>query len=183
VLPLVLFCLLGLVVWPGPASTATRAADGPISFTPIADTYASEASPAKNYAGHVALKLRKATDGGSYRSYIRFRVTGLTRPVSSAKLRLYATDPFSSSGGSVYRSDESWQESTLTWSNAPALVGAPLASVGPVSAGTWVELDLKSAITGDGTYSFALQNSNADGAFYSSREGGHAPELVITQSG
>jgi hypothetical protein len=182
VLPLIPVCLLALVAMPGPASTAPPGEDGLITFTPIADTYASEASPAKNYAGHVALKLRKATDGGSYRSYIRFRVTGLTGPVSSAKLRLYVTDPFSSSGGSVYRSDESWQESTLTWNNAPALAAAPLASLGSVSAGTWVELDLTNAITGDGTYSFALQNSNADGAFYSSREGPHAPELVVTES-
>jgi hypothetical protein len=40
-------------------------------------------------------------------------------------------------------------------------------------------LNVTSAISGNGIYSFALKNASADAVNYSSKEGGNPPELVI----
>jgi hypothetical protein len=50
-----------------------------------------------------------------------------------------------------------------------------------VAANAWYEIDVTSAITADGTYSFALRSPSADGADYSSREAfaANRPQLVI----
>jgi hypothetical protein len=126
--------------------------------------------------------------GGStaYRSYLKFTVTGLSGPVVSAQLRLWVSDPGPDAGG-VWRvanqllgKTTPWTESALHWSNAPAISGAPLATLGAVANGTWAVFDVTSAVTAEGTYSFALQTSNTDGVDFSSSEGTHAPELVLT---
>jgi hypothetical protein len=51
---------------------------------------------------------------------------------------------------------------------------------GAVAFGEIVEFDLTTAITGNGTFSFALSNDHFDAVKYSSKEGIRAPELVIT---
>jgi hypothetical protein len=51
-----------------------------------------------------------------------------------------------------------------------------------VTKGTWVEADLSSVITGDGTYSFCVTSGSIDRASYTSKEGtsGSRPQLVLT---
>jgi hypothetical protein len=77
-------------------------------------------------------------------------------------------------------SDNSWQEETLTWNNAPVAQTNLLGSIGSVSANNWYEVDLTSLITGDGTYSLRITSTSSDGADYSSKEGANPPQLVIT---
>jgi hypothetical protein len=86
-------------------------------------------------------------------------VTGVNgQAVTSAKIRLYNVNG-SVKGGDFYRvSDNTWQEGTVTWNNAPAADATPLATLGSVSANTWVEVDVTSLITGDGTYSLRAQS-------------------------
>jgi hypothetical protein len=114
---------------------------------------------------------------------IKFEVSGIgARQVTSAKLRLRNTNP-SGMGGSLYRvSDQSWQEETVTWSNAPSAQPGAVASLGAVAAGNWYELNVASVVQGDGVYSFRMRSTNGDGADYSSKEAGPgvAPQLVIT---
>ena len=46
-------------------------------------------------------------------------------------------------------------------------------------SGTWVEVDITSVVSGDGVLS--LRVTKPSGAvWYSSKEGGHAPQLVLT---
>ena len=44
----------------------------------------------------------------------------------------------------------------------------------------WVEFDVSAAVTGDGTYSFALTSDDKRSVTYSSREGANPPELILT---
>lgn len=46
---------------------------------------------------------------------------------------------------------------------------------------TWYEIDVKSAVTRDGTISFALESTSTNGADYRSKEAGSAtaPRLVV----
>ena len=60
------------------------------------------------------------------------------------------------------------------------ITGTPLSTVGSAAAGTWVEFDVGSVITGNGTYSFAISGGNTDAVDYGSRETANKPTLVIT---
>src|SRR5439155_1053585 len=85
-------------------------------------------------------------------------------------------------GGTITHtlSDGTWQESTITFNNRPAVDGPTVASQGPVRLGQTVDFNVGSAVTGDGTYNFALVNTSADECDYRSREGGPAPTLIVT---
>jgi len=153
-------------------------ADAPSVFEPVADASVRSNRKSKNYGGADSLHVKS---GGSTRnSYLTFEVTDLDGPVTSAVLRLYVTDP-SPDGGTLYEVDSDWTEGGITWSNAPAIGGAPLASAGAVSVG-WVELDVSAVVTAEGLYSFALTDGDSNSAFYSSREGASPPELLVTTS-
>src|SRR6185436_1437784 len=100
------------------------------------------------------------------RTYLKFPATGIgTKTIVSAKLRLYAVDP-SDTGGRLHRVTSSWTESTLRWATAPAYDAAVVGTFGSVVANAWYELDVKSAVTGDGTISFVLESTSTNGADY-----------------
>jgi hypothetical protein len=114
---------------------------------------------------------------------LKFVVSGVNgQSISSARLRLYCIDS-SPVGGEFYRvGDNNWSEATVTWNNSPVADSQAIATLGSVSPGIWYEIDLSSFITGDGTYSLRVTSSSTNGADYRSKEGGIAPELVITIS-
>src|SRR5439155_151222 len=90
----------------------------------------------------------------------------------------------SDSGGVLHTiTDGTWQENSITYTNRPTVDGPTVASQGPVALGQTVEFNVASAITADGTYNFAIVNTSADECDYRSREGGPAPNLVITVAG
>jgi PKD repeat protein len=155
--------------------------EAPTQFTvPLdADTYVNTGSPTKNYASYAYMKL-KFEPPAEYRSLVRFTLNGLSGPPSSVKLRLYVTDS-SASGGQWYLVSNSWTESTVVWDNKPAISGTPVASVGAVTVGTWVEIDLTSAITGNGTYSFEAISTSLNTGEFSTSQGTNPPQVVVVQ--
>ena len=155
--------------------TATYTSSG-ISFTPIADANIRENQPNKNFGTQQDIRVRLNFS----RVYVKFNVTGLAGAPSSARLRLWVTDS-GSNGGSCYRiTNTTWTETGITWNNAPAISGTALSSVGTATAGTWVEFNLGSTITGNGTYTFAITGGSNDAVDYASRETANDPVLVIT---
>jgi hypothetical protein len=68
----------------------------------------------------------------------------------------------------------------VTWNNRPAPSGALVTSLGSVATGTWAEFDVTSALAGPGPLNLVLQSSSSNSCYYSSREGAHPPELVVT---
>ena len=118
------------------------------------------------------------TRSGQYRSYLKFTVSELSGPASSAKLRLWVTDA-SSTAGSAYLVASSWTETGITWDTAPVITGSPLSTVGSAPLGTWVEFNVGAAITGNGTYSFAISGGSTDAVDFASREAANKPTLVI----
>ena len=74
-------------------------------------------------------------------------------------------------GGTVHRvASTTWPEA-LNWWTAPAATSAPLATVGPAPLASWVEVQLGSAVPGNGTYSFAIKGASTDPGAHASREG------------
>jgi hypothetical protein len=149
---------------------------------PSADTYVTPDKPTSNYGSETTVET---DDSPVQRILMRFVVDQVgSNEVTSAKLKLYGKNS-SDKGGDFYRLDDSlppWTEGQVTWATAPGTVGDAIASLGPVSSSKWYEVDLRSLITGDGTYNIAVTTTSSDGAGYSSKEGSssYRPQLVIT---
>ena len=160
------------------------AAPTTLQFTPTADAYVEASNPTKNFGTSTLLRL----DTVPVRiSYLRFTVTGVgTETVAQAILRMQVDSSSSSSesnnGGSVHPiSDGTWQESTINYNNRPAVDGPVLATQGPVTFGQVVDFDITGAVTGNGTYNFAIDTTSTDGAGYRSRNSASGkPTLLLT---
>jgi hypothetical protein len=149
---------------------------------PAADAYAEEGLPQTNYGGSrklVADNLNRRA------AFLRFEVPEFPAPVRRATLRLYALDG-STDGPALYRASTDWSEDSLSWEQAPLLTGSPLGDVGAVPNHSWVEYDVTAAVTGPGTYGFALVTESRNGVDFASKEHAHkewAPRLVLTLEG
>ena len=174
---------------PRPSATATpRPSATPIptatptgetrTFALEADTRLEENAPTTNFGMSSRLRVNGAPEPIE-QSVLRVKVAGLTQPVISARLRLYALSP-TTRGPSVYRISNDWSETGVTWNARPVLQGSPLATVTSIATNTWVEYDVSAAITGNGTYSLALVGTSTDGVDYASRQGSAPPQLVVT---
>jgi hypothetical protein len=168
---------------PSNEATATTPAAGGTPTTvrvlPVADAMVREGSPSSNYGGNAALRIDAGTDP-DVESYLRFSVSGLSGgPVQSARLRLWATSA-TTNGPAAYSTTNGWTEGGITWSARPARTSSATDDKGSVPGGAWVEFDVTSLVTGEGTFSFVLAGTSTDGLDLSSKEGANAPELVVT---
>jgi chitodextrinase len=155
---------------------------GTLTFTPTDDAYIVQGSPSTNYGAASSLQ----TDGSPIKDFLmKFDVSGVgSATVTSAQLRLYVVDP-SPSGGTIRPTvNASWAEGTVTWSTAPSVVSSPSVSIGKVTKGTWVTIDVTALVAGDGTLSIRVSSASSNGADYASKEGGVStrPELIVTTS-
>src|SRR5215475_307529 len=96
------------------------AAAGTTTFTPVADTYVDSGSAGTNFGTAVELVVDNSP---VRRTFVKFTVSGLTEPVTSATLRIHVRDvkgAGSSSGGSVKgMTDTSWSETAVTYNSQP----------------------------------------------------------------
>ncbi|QEC49733.1 DNRLRE domain-containing protein [Baekduia soli] len=167
---------------PGPAgpvagpATATSGVRSRQTFTAVA--HASVASRGAASTAVLRLGQGRGPAGISRRAFVSFDVSGLGAAPARAVLRLRATDG-STDGGSVFAVGTGWAPAGLSWTSAPSITGASLASAGATTRRRWVELDVTRAVTGDGRVSFGLASTSADTAAYATAGAG-APELVIT---
>lgn len=152
------------------------------TFTPTNDAYVLSSQKSRVF-NTPRLQVRDAA--ADMNAYLKFNLTGLSGAVQSATLRLWVLDP-SPDGGQVYavspyylNTTTLWLETGLKWANAPAIGGAPLDAAGAAAKGKWVELDVTPAVAGNGRASFALSNDSANQVSYGSKEGAHAPQLVV----
>lgn len=155
-----------------------------LTFVPTDDAYVKSSNLTSNYGTSSALQVRSGSP--QYVTYLKFTVTGVVGAPSQAKLRLFVTDP-SPDGGSVFAAENTypgtttpWTQAGITWSKAPTRAGTALADAGAVATGTWVEINVLPAVTGNGIYSFALVSGSTNSAIYSSKEGANPPQLVVT---
>ena len=147
-----------------------------ISLPPTDDSYVRSDNPGGNFGSQGEMRVRD-TGNLKIRAYLKFNVSGLTGAVQNATIRLKVTNA-SNDGGTIFLSENTWDEASLTFNTEPALLSGPLSSVGAVS--TIAEFDVTSAVTGNGTFSFSIQNNSSDLVRYSTKEGSVAPELIIT---
>src|SRR6186713_926476 len=158
------------------AIAAPAAHAGTSTFPATADAHVQSDLPATNFGAGARL----LADGDPQAAVLlRFAVSGISGPVTAARLRLFANNP-TDDGPSLYRAAGAWTEAGVTWNGRPAPAGAALGKLGAVPLDAWVEYDVTAAVTADGTYDFLLASGAADGSTYHSREAAHPPELVVT---
>jgi len=180
-----LFLLISLLIGTNLVVRATAqsapASASALSFNPVADAYVIQTSASTNYGTAVSLRV----DGSPItRSYLRFVVNGLNgAAIQSAILRIYASSANTTGFSVQAESNNTWVETAITWSNAPA-AGSTIISSNAVAAGAWVELDITSYVKAAGTFSLMLTTTSSTNTKLASREDSvHAPQLVVTTSG
>jgi len=181
----------GKITVTNPTGSATSAQDftvtGPpasMTFLPTDDAFTRVEKPGNNYGELAELRVRRpSTDVVT--TYLKFNVSGTAGAVVRARIRLYVVND-SKEGGSIYSVSNNYQGTSTPWTetglvhdNAPTVSGSPLSTLGPVALNETVEFDVTAAITGDGIYSFAIQNNTTDVVKYSSKEGLVSPELIV----
>jgi chitodextrinase len=138
--------------------------------------------PNTNYGSKTSMSV----DGSPKEKMImKFTVTGIRGKVKNAIVRMYITNG-SSVGGTLYSvTNNSWDESKITWNNAPYFYDRPaVASWGKVVPGKWVNVPVTAVVKGDGAYTFGGRSEYHDGADYATHEDStpsHRPRLVITE--
>jgi hypothetical protein len=159
-----------------PTFTPTATQPGQmITFTPVADAYVKAANPTINYGTATTLR----TDASPVvRSYLRFNVQGLSTSIKRVTLRIFVNS--SSSTGYVVNSvsDNTWNEATINYNNAPSVGGALGSSTG-ITASTWATIDITPYITGNGTYNLGLTSTSSTEISLASREASSKPQLVV----
>ena len=160
----------------------------------VADATISSVRTEVNFGMQSAL----AVDGGGsrdekYDSLLKFDISLLdtSRPVESAKLKLHALAGCSAGGMfSSTLSDQDWESDKVTWISAPKTDGA-IASLGQVSSGQDINVDLSSAMSwheaatsASSSYKYMtirIESSEHSRCLYSSMEGAEseAPTLEI----
>jgi hypothetical protein len=113
------------------------------------------------------------------RSLIRFEVAGIPegQTVTSATLRMLQLDR-ADQAGSVSLVGGTWSEADTSWSNAPP-VGEAIGSLPGGDDGVIIEVDVTSAVTGNGTFDFYLTTLFDEGMDYASKESGQGPSLTV----
>ncbi len=164
-----------------PTATATATASptpdpggSTFTFSSAEDAIVLSNRPTSNYG---AATILGTDDSPDMLSYLKFNVAGLDGSVVSATLRVFVTtavSPFNI----AQVADNNWSQTSLTYNTAPA-TGSIINNSGAISSNSWVEIDVTSAINGDGTFSLALLADAAGRNLFSSSESGSGPELVV----
>jgi len=163
------------------AITVTVEPTAIVAFAAEADARVVEARPTKNFGSSSSLR----TDGGSdpdVESYVRFGVSGVSGAVQRAVLRVFAFNG-TIDGPAVYGTGNGWTETGITWNTRPAQTSGAIADAQQIASNTWVEYDVTSFVSGNGTFSFALATTSTDSVDFYSRDSNQIalrPQLVVT---
>lgn len=170
--PVVFLAALVVTLFP------SAAVSGVVTTTlnPTADAYVNQAAPSTNYG---SAPILNAGASPNMRSYLKFVIPRLNNTtITSATLRLYANSS-STAGVSARSAGNSWQEGTIHWTGSPS-PGAIVSSSGPVTAGTWVELNVRTLVASNSTKTIAVTGTGVPALEMASREDAdHQPQLVV----
>lgn len=163
-----------------PSHTPIPGGGSTFSFDPVSDAAVLSNRPTQNYG---LIQTLIADTSPIINSYLQFDVQGLDGPVVTATLRLYSLEA-SSFGIDVKEvTDNSWQETTVTYDTAPGL-GTAINSSGAVSTDAWTDIDVSSYITGEGLVSLGFTTTDPSIRLtFASREAANSPELIVGTGG
>jgi len=159
----------------------------PQSVTILTGNPAPIPATADDYVGSTDTKnngkspLLRTTTTNAVNSYLRFPVGGLSGPITSATLKIWANSSLAA-GFDIHTVADNWTETGLLPSNLPAIgTGVPVPS-GPVTAGAWVSVDVTSLVTvTSGNMDFALTGRSTTNLSLASLDApANKPQLILT---
>jgi hypothetical protein len=149
----------------------------PLVQKPIEDAHVNKNNPTTNY-NQSTLQLRSMASNFTRISFLKFEVNDLPRPVTNAALKLYSQ----TQDGRVDAkevTDSNWAENSITWDTMPPVGDVINSSI--AEPNSWFQIDVTSYITGNGTFSLALETPvNVLGKISSSETDTNSPILEIT---
>ncbi|WP_199751877.1 DNRLRE domain-containing protein [Actinoplanes sp. ATCC 53533] len=141
-------------------ATAPAAAAAPeLKLAASDDAYVSSGRKNATFGGEDKLAIGRL-DGDTKIGFLKFLVPAGTQ-VTGARLKLITVGDVAGKVTVSRVAGNGWTEQKLTSGNAPAL-GAVVASVTPKAGAEELSFDLGAAVTGPGTYSFAIRSSAAN---------------------
>ncbi len=165
--------------WSAPERVESTTLNTTVTLNPVADAFVNAQYPTTNYGSALQLRI----DGSPVvKSYLRFNITGVSGTVTKATLLIYANSSLSTDYKVYAVSNNTWGESTVSYSNAPVM-GSLLGSSGLVTAGTWKSVDVTSYVTGNGTKSFGILDPSTTALSLASRESTNKPQLIVSSTG
>ena len=165
-----------------------------VTHTPDADTFVRQGQSTTNFGAGTSITLKGGNAGTTRKGYIRYNIGSLAGNIIQATLKLEVlvndsgggNPPPSSHMVDVYglkdlNTGENWDESTITWANAPAMspgndfVGAEVTLLGTIgvtntdasgSIVTWSHPNLVSFLNDDSNnlVSLLLRRQGSSGA-------------------
>jgi hypothetical protein len=141
-----------------------------ITLYPAADSYVKSSEPDQNYGANTGFTSGNLS-GTIYRTYIKFDLSAVPagRKIVSARVRLDASFVSIPAPelGAHYLQDDSWDEGTITWNNAPTGFDANASDT--VTVGIDVDYwtvtdDVFEAYRNDGVFSVVIKSSNESSA-------------------
>ena len=148
-------------------------------ITPSDDVSIRASHPEQNFGSEPIIEV----DSSSVKEMLlRFELPEWgTASIKSAKIRLYTINGSLMGGDFFVVTDQTWQEETITWTNAPIADGDYIGSLGRVDENVWYELIVTPFVSDTTTFSIRGKSTLPDGADSSSKEdlAGFTPELVI----
>ncbi len=162
---------------PKSADTISPASSSGFKFAPVADAYVNSAKPKANYGSATRLKTEASP---VLTSYLHFAGGNITGQVTRATLWLYAVT--SSDVGYEVRAvaDSSWQESTITYANAPPVSATVIGSIRSFRSGSWTSVDVTPVVSATGAATIAVTTPSPTTLNLNSRETtSKSPVLVV----
>ncbi|QRQ99512.1 CBM96 family carbohydrate-binding protein [Dyadobacter sandarakinus] len=164
-----------------------------LTLNPIADSYVQGGIYSYNNYGTANLQIKSLTNDPdvSRAAYLKFQLPA-TGVITSAKLRIYGHNHENSNGINLHAfgvNDDSWTESGINKTNAPAASTPSLGSVAVNGQYQNYEIDVTSYVkaqqqSGDGMVSLLLDDPSSRNIklVFNSREMNRAPQLFIQAS-
>jgi len=165
-----------------------------LTLNPVEDTYVYSYESNSSFGGSSYLYARfwdyDYTEDRRCNSYLKFNLSAVSTDVNIAyaKLELYCWSAWSPSPdvGVHYCTDDSWNETGITWNNAPSFSSTPTCVVSVLDDDQWyawdIDKDVKTALD-DGILTVVLSVQNVgdsfESSFYSKEGWNNHPRLVI----
>lgn len=168
---------------PGSEIPPDTSVPGEITFTATEDTYTdtTELDEVNGFEPILALE----NDPPELKlALVRFVITDIDDPgaITSATLKLFVVTP-ADQAVTVHDVDGDWNEETTTAGNAP-LLGDLVATMDPgAGEGVIAEVDVTSALTGNGVLDFYLATGSDNSTEFFSLEGDVPPRLTVVLGG
>jgi hypothetical protein len=173
---------------------STNAGTTELNLNPVEDAYVNSDHPDSNSGDSSYLYARfwdyDYTPDVRRNSYLKFNLSVVPTDVNIvyAKLELYCWNAWSPTPnvGVHYCADSSWNETDITWNNAPSFSSEPTCVVSVLDDGQWyawdIDEDVKAALD-DGMLTMVLKVQNVgdsfESSFYSKEGWDNHPRLVI----